>query len=352
MKTIAGLERQKIEAIMVAIRQVAERKDFILGKEVSTLENRLAESGNMEFAIGTSSGTTAQFLILKALGIGPGDVVFVPDFTFVATASVVKMVGATPVFVDVSAGNYTMSQYHLCKMITEQKQGKAKAIIPVSLFGCGYNESINDTAEQYGLHVIEDACHSIGTPIKAPTAFTSFFPTKPLGAFGDAGMIFTNDSYIAERVSLLRSHNNNGKNEMIGYNARMNTFQAAVLLEKMLDYPADLLARANVANLYRMNLDRRKYLFQICGETNNAYFSVRCKVNRTKVIAALTDAKIPYAIYYDTPLHRLPPFYDRSLTEAYTISNSLSYDILQLPQNAYMKSKEVIRIANLLNGIN
>jgi UDP-2-acetamido-2-deoxy-ribo-hexuluronate aminotransferase len=352
MKSIYGLERQPIEGIAVAIRRVLESKDFILGHEVNVLQDLLARYTGRKHAIAVSSGTDAQFLILKALGIGAGDVVFVPDFTFVSTASVVKMVGATPIFVDVDPADFTMNPEHLLKMIqTPQGKGKPRAVIPVSTFGCAYSPYINDIAKDNGLVVIEDACHSLGTPLQAPTAFTSFYPTKPLGGFGDSGMIFTDDPALSILIKYLRDHYERGKGLEIGYNCRMDTIQAAIILEKLTDYADHLRARSYIADIYREGLDRQKYFCQSFRHTNNAYFSIRCRENRDKVIFTLSENRIPYGIYYRTPLHKLRIFWEDLIPAPYPIASAISMDILQLPMNPYIRRDEAYEIAKILNGV-
>jgi dTDP-4-amino-4,6-dideoxygalactose transaminase len=202
------------------------------------LERKLARFVGRKFGIAVSSGTDAQFLLMKALGIGPGDVVFVPDFTFLSTATTVKMVGATPIFVDVDPVTFTMYFESLREMIEKQQKGIPKAIVPVNLFGCIYDYvSINAIANRYDLIVIEDGCHALGskglsTINKALSlgdhSFTSFYPTKPLGCFGDAGMIFTDDSDLSSKLRYMRKHNQFQKHrcDSLGYNMRMDTIQA------------------------------------------------------------------------------------------------------------------------------
>jgi dTDP-4-amino-4,6-dideoxygalactose transaminase len=199
------------------------------------LERKLARFVGRKFGIAVSSGTDAQFLLMKALGIGPGDAVFVPDFTFLSTATTVKMVGATPIFVDVDKDTFTMKSVHLEYMLSRQQKGNPKAVVPVDLFGCPYDREINNIANRYDLIVIEDGCHALGSMVKNIKAlnlgdhsFTSFYPTKPLGCFGDAGMIFTDDSDLSSKLRYMRKHNQFQKHrcDSLGYNMRMDTIQA------------------------------------------------------------------------------------------------------------------------------
>jgi UDP-2-acetamido-2-deoxy-ribo-hexuluronate aminotransferase len=212
--------------------------------------------------------------------------------------------------------------------------------------------------------VIEDACHSFGSAMggsMSDISFTSFFPTKPLGAWGDAGMIFTNYDGLKNNIELLRNHAMTAKNvaSRLGYNMRMDTIQAAVLLEKFTDYERHLKLRKSFATLYIDNLDRRKYSFQNDYGNNNAYFSIICKgVNRANTIRALHAYKIPFDIYYKRPLHTLDVFqmdmghrhYDFKGGE-FKVSNYLCENILQIPMNPYLKVDEIEKIISILNGV-
>jgi dTDP-4-amino-4,6-dideoxygalactose transaminase len=214
MNSIYGIERQPTFECYRAMGEVLHNKNFILGTPVSTLERKLASYVGMKFGVAVSSGTDAQFLLMKALGIGPGDLVFVPDFTFLSTATTVKMVGATPIFVDVNLDTFTMNPLSLEDKIKKASMvGTPKAVVPVDLFGCPFNYiEIFKVASGYNLIVIEDGCHALGSIVKDLKAlslgdhsFTSFYPTKPLGCFGDAGMIFTNDSDLSSKLRYTRS---------------------------------------------------------------------------------------------------------------------------------------------------
>jgi UDP-2-acetamido-2-deoxy-ribo-hexuluronate aminotransferase len=349
---------------MIAIRAVAEAKDFILGKEVEMCENIFSNFVNMRFGVGVSSGTSALILLLKALQIGPKHVVFVPDFTFLSTATAVLMVGAKPVFIDVDKNNFTMDPEHLHRVIDRHFKQSPGAIIPVDLFGRTFDPHINEIAKAHDLAVIEDACHSFGSAMggsMSDISFTSFYPTKPLGAWGDAGMIFTNYDGLRNNVMLLRNHAMTAKNvaSRLGYNMRMDTIQAAILLEKFRDYKGHLKRRKAFAKIYVDRLDRRKYSFQNDYGNNNAYFSIICKgVSRANVINALHAHKIPFDIYYRRPLHTLDVFqfvmghrhYDYKGGE-FQVSNYLSENILQIPMNQYLTLPETDKVIRVLNGV-
>jgi len=295
IESIYGLERQPVFNSYKAIGEVVHNRDFILGRKVSMFENQMSGYLQMD-AVAVSSGTDAEFLLLKALGIGEGDLVYVPAFTFLSTATVVKMVGARPIFIDVDKSDFTMNSLSLENAIHDSvKIGKPKAVVPVDLFGCLYDEEINRIARRYDLIVIEDGCHAVGSKDldgrKALSlgdhSFTSFYPTKPLGCFGDAGMIFTKDSELAIRLKDMRKHGQTDKYycSKLGYNARMDTLQAAVLLERFKVYERELERRRAIAERYKSGLVTSKYAYQ---KSYNykltwALFSIICH-NRDAVI--------------------------------------------------------------------
>jgi dTDP-4-amino-4,6-dideoxygalactose transaminase len=365
MKSIYCLERQNVEGCIAAMRAVIGNKNFILGKEITMLEKALSNFVNMRYGVAVSSGTSALFLLLKALKIGPGHVVFVPNFTFLSTATAAKMVGATPIFIDIDKDTFTMDSTHLHLVIDRHYQQTPAAIIPVDIFGRTYDPNINIIAKNYNMVVIEDACHSFGSLLggsMSDISFTSFFPTKPLGAWGDAGMIFTNYDGLKNNIELLRNHAMTAKNvaSRLGYNMRMDTIQAAVLLEKFSAYQRHLASREAFAKLYKEGLDRRKYSFQNDYGHNNAYFSIVCKrrTNRANVISHLHAYKIPFDIYYRRPLHTLDVFqmdmghrhYDFKGGE-FKVSSYLCNNILQIPMNPYLTNNEVDKIITVLNGV-
>jgi dTDP-4-amino-4,6-dideoxygalactose transaminase len=341
-----------------------ERRDFILGEEVRKLETMLAEYVGRKYAIAVSSGTAAQFLIMRGLGIGPGDVVAVPDFTFLSTATTVLMTGATPLFIEVDPDTFTMSAAHLLLEISKQPEGAVKAIVPVDLFGVIYDEySINQISDKFGIPVIEDGCHSLGSTLEhkealsfGDYAFTSFYPTKPLGAFGDGGMVFCDDVEMSDAVRSLRNHCLRGDNYayVMGYNFRMDTMTAAILLEKFTDFEESVNIRKHVAHKYREYLDKDAYAFQLSpGFSNWAVFSILCNcVSRDFVQQALTRAGYPSEIYYPQPLHELEMFViDVDEDFRTDVTQELCNRILQIPLNPYMSERETNNIIGVLNNV-
>jgi len=360
MDSIYGIERQPTFDCYCAIGEVLHDKDFILGTTVSILERKLAHFVNRKFGIAVSSGTDAQFLLMKALGIGPGDLVFVPDFTFLSTATTVKMVGAIPIFVDVDRSTFTMYFESLREKIREASVvGTPKAVVPVDLFGCMYDfVSINSLAKEYDLIVIEDGCHALGSRTGKGTyalslgdhSFTSFYPTKPLGCFGDAGMIFTDDSDLSSKLRYMRKHNQLVKHkcDSLGYNMRMDTIQAAVLLEKFKRYKDDLKKRQVIAGRYVDGIKNVEFQNQPQHSTC-ALFSILCRdsEHRNKI-----SAKLPCSeIYYPTPLHKQKVFKEDLICYSYPNSEALSDSILQIPMHQYLTDHEVTEIIETINEV-
>jgi UDP-2-acetamido-2-deoxy-ribo-hexuluronate aminotransferase len=243
-------------------------------------------------------------------------------------------------------------------MIRLQQKGYPKAIIPVSLFGCMYDwDAISSIANDYGMYVIEDGCHSLGSTQHfkrslgtADISFTSFYPTKPFGCFGDGGMIFTNDGIAASVLRDMRSHNQSKKNycESVGYNARLDTIQAAVLLEKFKTYKDDLKIRRSIAQKYTKELSD-DYRFQIVSTDNStwALFSIRHS-NRDKLRVELKQNKIPTEVYYHYPLHKVPAFRGDLIKHEYKNAEEASKDIFQIPMNPYLSDSEVDKIIRVM----
>ena len=256
-------QRRLGDRVAKAIQKVLDHGRYILGPEVQELEQQLARFSGARHVITCASGTDALLMALVAKGTGPGDAVFVPSFTFIATAEVVALLGATPVFVDVEPGNFLLELASLdAALETATRNGLApKGIIPVDLFGqpCAYTE-INAYARQRGLFVIADAAQSFGARLDgnrvgtlAELTATSFFPAKPLGCYGDGGALFTDDDELADRLRSLRVHGKGAHkydNVHIGINGRLDTIQAAVLLEKLPIFEEEITLRNRVAQRY------------------------------------------------------------------------------------------------------
>jgi len=309
-----GAQQKRIrERIESNIKKVLDHGRYINGPEIKELEEKLAGYVGVKYAAGVSSGTDALLIVLKALGIGPGDAVFTSTFTFIATAEVVQLLGATPMFVDVDEHTFNMDVAGLAKAIdTVSKEGKLKprAVIPVDLFGqpADYDE-INDMAEKYDLTVLEDAAQSFGASYKgrkacslAAVGTTSFFPAKPLGCYGDGGMIFTNDQGLSDTIFSLRNHGQGRDkydNVRVGFNGRLDTMQAAVLLAKyeLLDEEID--RRQEVAKRYDEGLKDSVEIPYVKNDNVSAWAQYSVKhPRRDEIIKKLKEGGIPTAVYY------------------------------------------------------
>ena len=326
--------------ILTAIERVCDSQRFIMGQEVQHLEAELAERIAVPHAIGVSSGTDALIVALMALGIGPGDDVIVPTFSFFATAGSVARLGATPVFVDVRDDTLTMDLDAVHAALTP----RTKAIIPVHLFGvCADMDSLIGLASSRGIPIIEDAAQALGATDKGRQAGSiacfSFFPSKNLGAFGDAGLVSTADARLANAVRRLRNHGAEPKyvHQEIGGNFRLDAIQAAVLRVK-LRHLADWIGQR------RANAERYRQLFSRAGLTQvslpveppdrvHTYhqFVVRLP-DRDRVRAHLETREISTEVYYPVPFHRQPCF-QQYVTSAATfpVADRASRDVLALP---------------------
>jgi dTDP-4-amino-4,6-dideoxygalactose transaminase len=332
------------EEIQAAVGKVLESQQFIMGPEVRQLEAEIAAFIGSGFAISCASGSDALLLALMALGIGSGDEVITPPFTFVATAGSISRLKATPVFVDIDRETYNLDATRLAAAITS----RTRAIMPVHLFGLPAEmEKINEIARAHGLPVIEDAAQSIGARyhdryvgnIGACGCF-SFFPSKNLGGAGDGGMITTNDLELADRISVLRDHGSRKKYhyDLLGMNSRLDSLQAAILLVKFKHLEALTKAR-------RRNADRYRQLFAQAGldklialpveprGLHHVYnqFVIRTP-ERDQLREHLRNSGIPTEIYYPSPLHLQPAFADLGYGPgAFPQSEEASQHVLALP---------------------
>ncbi|MBT3190943.1 MAG: DegT/DnrJ/EryC1/StrS family aminotransferase, partial [Verrucomicrobia bacterium] len=311
--------RPQIEA---AVRRVLDHGQYIMGPEVQELEEQLAEIAGVKHCVSCSSGTDALLLPLMAKGVGPGDAVFTTPFSFIAAAEVIALTGATPVFVDIDPDTYNIEPAKLADAIVETKREGAlipKAIVPVDLFGLPADyDQILPIAKDHDLFVLEDAAQAFAAehrgqraPSLGHAGATSFFPAKPLGCYGDGGAAFTDDDKLAEIMRSIRIHGKGAdkySNVRVGLNARMDTLQAAILLEKLAIYPEELAMRNGVADRY---IDALRHVnglkLPIIPDGHRsvwAQFSVQSE-HREEIQAHLKSAGIPTAVYYVCPLHLL-----------------------------------------------
>ena len=339
------------------INKILDHGAYIMGPEVFELEEKLADYCGVKHAISCSSGTDALLIPLMAWGIGPGDAVFTTPFTYVATAEVISILGATPVFVDVYESTFNIDceklEDEIKKTISEGKL-KPKAIIPVDLFGLPARYRLIDKiAKKYNLKVIEDAAQSFGGSIRekkvgtfGDIAATSFYPAKPLGCYGDGGAIFTNDDDLAEDCKAIRIHGTKKdkyNSEMIGLNGRLDSIQAAVLLEKLSIFDDELELRNEINSHYRKYLNNAQYHPEGY-QSAHALFSVVLGSNnkRDNLIYRLSQKKIPTVIYYKFPIHLMEAFqYLSYLKGSLPISENLSHSIVSLPMHPYLKEADI-----------
>ena len=302
-----------------AIERVLAHGAFIMGPEVAVLEGRLADFCGARHAIGCANGTDALVLGLTALGAGPGDAVLVPAFTFAATAEAVAWTGATPVFVDVLAATFNMDGASLERGVAAARAAGLRpvGVITVDLFGQpADHDLLGDIAAGHGLWLMDDAAQAFGATYRGRgigsigrIATTSFFPAKPLGCYGDGGALFTGDDELAHIVRSLRVHgqaDDKYDNVRVGMNSRLDTVQAAILMEKLAVFPAEIAARQRIAERYTAALAGRVGVPRVIDGASSvwAQYTVVVDGDRAGLAARLKAAGIPTAIYYPKPLHR------------------------------------------------
>ena len=350
---VAAQRRRLGRAVDEAIARVLGHCQFILGPEVRALEAALAAFCGARHAVSCASGTDALVMVLMANGIGPGDAVVCPSFTFTATAEVVALVGATPVFADVEETSFNLDPESLRRACaTARKLGlRPKAVIPVDLFGQPADyDRIAPIAEAQGLFVLDDAAQAFGATygnrrvgaLAAATA-TSFFPAKPLGCYGDGGAVLTDDEELARVLRSLRVHGEGrGKYDCvrIGLNGRLDTIQAAVLIEKLKIFPEEIVARDRIARRYSVGLADVTLVPKVAhGSTSVwAQYTIRLPAGkRDDLAAALKSQGIPTAIHYPVPLHRQEPYERFPVADGGApVSERLAAQVISLPMHAYL----------------
>lgn len=350
------LDRQYRELegkIKANINAVLEHGAYIRGPEITELESSLCNFTGAKHTICMSSGTTALQVALMALDIGPGDEVIVPAFSFFATVEVILLLGATPIFADIDPATFNLDANNVEQLITKN----TKAIMPVSLYGLPANFiNINAIAKKYNIAVIDDAAQSIGASINGintgnltDITATSFFPSKPLGCYGDGGALFTNDDALAEKMRLIIQHGESSRyhHSIVGINGRMATLQAAVLLAKLEVFPAELQRRAEIANYYRKNLAKKNIITQEIPEgytSPYAQFTIKVS-NRDKVISDLQAQQIPTSVHYPLGMH-LQPAYTNKFSTKWNLPNTekASKVVVSLPFHPYLEAEEIDKV--------
>ncbi len=349
------------------IQSVLEHGAYIMGPEVRELEQKLSDFCGSKHAISCSNGTDALLLGLMAYDVGPGDAIFTTPFTFFATAEVISMLGATPVFVDIDPRTFNIDPEQLAKEVARVKsEGKlnAKGVIPVNLFGLAPDfDSIDQIAKTHSLFVLEDTAQGFGGEYKSrisgtlgDISSTSFFPAKPLGCYGDGGAVFTDDDALADKMRSLRVH---GKgidkydNVRVGLNARLDTLQAAILLPKLSIFPKEIELRQQVANRYTESFDGLVETPYVPEGYKSvwAQYSVLSD-HREAIQAALKDAGIPSVVYYPVPCHLSTAFAGLGYTKGdMPVSESISERIFSLPMHPYVKPELTSTIAGVIRSV-
>jgi UDP-2-acetamido-2-deoxy-ribo-hexuluronate aminotransferase len=337
------------------IAAVLAHGKYILGPEVSELEERLTEYTGAKYCITCANGTDALQIALMAIGVGPGDEVITPAFSYIATAEASALLGAKPVYVDIDPVTFNINP----SLIEDKITSKTKAIIPVSLYGQPADfETINKIAEKHNLVVIEDAAQSFGAEQNgkkscnlSDVACTSFFPTKPLGCYGDGGAVFTSDENIARLVRQIARHGQQKRyhHTMVGINSRLDTLQAAILLPKLAILDEEKEKRQRVADCYNAEFNNSSWVRRpvvVYGNTSVwAQYTVRIN-ERDKVLATLQDAGIPTAVHYPLPLNKQPAVADANVN--LPEGDMAATEVLSLPMHPYLSSNDQRHITTAL----
>ena len=334
------------EQINKRVQVVMEHGQFILGPEVRELEVKLAEYVGAKHCVTVSSGTDSLLISLMALGVGPGDEVITVPYTWISSAEVIALLGARPVFVDIRSDTWNMDEQLLEASISE----KTKAIMPVSIYGqCPDMDAVNTIAQKYKLPVIEDAAQSFGATYKgkkscnlSTVGSTSFFPSKPLGCYGDAGALFTNDDETAEKFRWIRVHGQERKHHhpILGINGRMDTLQAAILLAVFEVFPDEVFKRSEIGGRYSSGLSELPDLAipQVPVENSSVYAQYTILSEKRKAIQeSLKNRNIPSVSYYTVPLHLQPVFEELGYRKGdFPVSEEISNLCLSLPMSPYL----------------
>jgi UDP-2-acetamido-2-deoxy-ribo-hexuluronate aminotransferase len=343
--------------IDAGIQRVLDHGQYILGPEVAELEEKLAAYVGAKYCISVANGTDALQIAEMALGIGPGDEVITPGFTYIATAETVALLGARPVYVDIDPRTYNVDPALIEAAITP----RTKAIIPVSLYGqCADFDAINAIAAKHGIPVIEDAAQSFGATYKgrkscnlSTVACASFFPSKPLGCYGDGGAIFTNDDELAKVMRQIARHGQDRRYHHIrvGVNSRLDTIQAAILLPKLAILDEEMSQRQNVAMRYNTLLGQAGIQTTPYVELENqsawAQYTIRVP-QREKVQELLKQAGIPTAVHYPIPLNKQPAVADSQVL--LPVGDQIAADVMSLPMSPLMKASNQEKVVAALQG--
>ena len=373
---LATQQKRIIGKIEANIKAVLSHGKYIMGPEVKMLEDSLALYVGTKHAVSCASGTDALLMALMAYDIGQGDAVFTTPFTFIATAEVISLLGATPIFVDIDPDTYNIDPQKLDLAILKIKSltpgGKAlrpKAVIAVDLFGLTADyDAIQTIAQKHQLVIIEDAAQSFGAEYKnkkacafGDIACTSFFPAKPLGCYGDGGMCFTNDAQIEAKLKSIRVHGQGGHkydNVRIGINGRLDTLQAAILLAKFEIFPEEIKLRQEGAERYTnllspLSFIKTPHIPPYC-KSAWAQYSILAenRSNRDLILSTLSKENIPTAIYYPKPLHQQEAFAFLEYKKGgFPVSEDAANRIFSLPMHPYLNTKDQENITKVIDSI-
>lgn len=334
--------------IQSQVQRVLEHGQFIMGEEVFELERQLASYSQTRHCVTLNSGTDALYIALRALGIGPGDEVITSVFSFFSTVETILLVGAKPVFVDIDPDTFNIDTSQIEEAVTD----RTKAIMPVDLYGqCADYETIWQTAKSHDLAVIADAAQSFGATYKnqqvgslATITCTSFFPSKPLGGYGDGGACFTENNELAEIMRQLRDHGqfNRYEHVRLGINSRLDTIQAAILLTKMKVFSQEIKDRQKVASYYNKHLSDmiKKPTVQEGSTSAYAQYTIRVN-NRDAVQEHLRSAGVPTSVHYPLPLNEQPYFKNSDIShQQFANAKKAADHVLSLPMHPYLTQKE------------
>lgn len=353
---LAAQQAEIKERIDENISRVLSHGKFILGPEVSELEDKLTDYTSAQYCITCANGTDALQIALMAVGVGPGDEVITPAFSYIATAEATALLGAKPVYVDIDPQTFNIDTLKIEEKITQ----KTKAIIPVSLYGQPANfKEINAIAKKHNLLVIEDAAQSFGSKYAeqkscnlSDIGCTSFFPSKPLGCYGDGGAIFTSDETLAKEIRKIARHGQEKRyfHTRVGINSRLDTLQAAILLPKLEILDKEINARNTLASNYTkvFNFNPKLTCPVIADGSYSAWAQYTIRVDkRNQLQAHLQNLSIPTAVHYPRPLNKQPAVLDQETD--LVISNAISEKVLSLPMHAYMNETTFDLIVDAVN---
>ena len=353
-----NIQQERIKSKIDAnISKVLSHGQYILGPEVNELEEKLSLYTGAKYCITCANGTDALQISLMALGVGAGDEVITPGFTYISTAETVALLGAKPVFVDVDQRTYNLDT----KLIEMAITPKTKAIIPVSLYGqCADYDAINMIADKYSIFVIEDGAQSFGATYKnkkscnlTTVATTSFFPTKPLGCYGDGGAIFTNSEELSTVIRQTARHGQDKRyhHVHIGVNSRLDTIQAAILLVKLEILDEEIKLRQKVAELYTYTLNeiglKETPFIESYNSSAYAQYTIRLN-NRDEIQSKLKNDGIPTTVYYPMPLNKQPALKSDVVLP---VGDKIAKEVVSLPMHPYMLERDIAKIGKALKNV-